>query len=88
MVKLSMQRKALACGLANAIVPIGELHETALNAARKLAALSAECVYETKRLTRKAPEVLSTHLEDECKTFMRRVISEETLDLFKRFLNR
>lgn len=81
-------KEALACGLVNAIVPIGKLHETALNAAKKLAGLSAECVYETKRLTRKAPEALSTHLEDECETFMRRVKSEETLDLFKRFLNR
>lgn len=81
-------REALACGLVNAIVPIGELHETALGAAQKLAALSAECVYETKRLTRKAPEPLSTHIEDECETFMRRVKSKETLELFRRFLNR
>ncbi|MRR14945.1 MAG: enoyl-CoA hydratase [Deltaproteobacteria bacterium] len=81
-------KEALALGLVNAIVPMDELHETALSAAKKLAALSAECVYETKRLTRKAPEALSTHLEDECRTFMRRVKSEETLDLFRRFLNR
>ena len=81
-------QEALACGIVNAIVPIDQLHETALNAAQKLAALPAECVYETKRLTRKLPETLSKHLEDECKAFMRRVESEETQALFKSFLSK
>ena len=81
-------KEALAWGLVNAIVPIEQLHETALNAAQKLASLPAECVYETKRLTRKPPEALSKHLKDECKAFMRRVHNEETQALFKRFLNR
>jgi enoyl-CoA hydratase/carnithine racemase len=81
-------KEALACGLVNAIVPIDQLHETALSAAQKLAALPAESVYETKRLTRKLPEALSKHLEDECKAFMRRVHSEETQELFQRFLSR
>lgn len=81
-------KEALVCGLVNEIVPIEQLHEAALNAAQKLAALPAECVYETKRLTRKAPEALSKHLEDECRAFMKRVESEETQTLFKRFLMR
>jgi enoyl-CoA hydratase/carnithine racemase len=81
-------KEALACGLVNAIVPFDRLHETALNAAQKLASLPAECVYETKRLTRKVPEALSKHLEDECKAFMKRVKNEETQTLFKSFLSR
>ena len=85
--KVINAEEALACGLINAIVPVDKLHETALNAAQKLASLPAECVYETKRLTRKTPEeALSKHLEDECEAFMRRVHSEETQTIFKHFL--
>jgi enoyl-CoA hydratase/carnithine racemase len=79
---------ALAYGLVNAIVPIGQLHATALDAAQKLAALPAESVYETKRLARKPPEALSKRIEDECRAFMQRVDSKEAKDIFRSFLTR
>ena len=79
---------ALAWGLVNAIVPFAQLHETALDAARKLAELPPEAVYETKRLTRRPSEPLNKRIEEEGAAFMKRVASEETQMLFKRFLNR
>ena len=86
--KVIKANEALAYGLVNRIVPIAQLNETALDAARKLAELPAEAVYETKRLTRKPPEALIERIEDECKLFMRCVASEEAQTLFKSFLNR
>jgi enoyl-CoA hydratase/carnithine racemase len=55
--KLINAKDALAYDLVNATVPIDQLHETSLSAVQRLAALLAECVYETKRLTRKPPAV-------------------------------
>jgi enoyl-CoA hydratase/carnithine racemase len=81
-------KEALAYGLVNEIVPIAQLHEIALDAARKLAELPAEAVYETRRLTRRPPEALSKRIEEECKAFMQRIASEEVQTIFKRFLTR
>ena len=86
--KVIKANEALAYGLVNAIVPIAQLHEIALDAARTLAELPAEAVYETKRLTRRPSEALSKHIEEECKVFMQRIAREEVQTLFKRFLTR
>ena len=86
--KVIKANEALAYGLVNAIVPIAQLNEIALDAARTLAELPAEAVYETKRLTRRPSEALSKRIEEECKVFMQRIAREEVQTLFKRFLNR
>ena len=86
--KVIKANEALAYGLVNAIVPIAQLHEIALDAARTLAELPAEAVYETKRLTRRPSEALSKRIEEECKVFMQRIAREEVQTLFKRFLTR
>lgn len=86
--KVINANEALAYGLVNEIVPITQLYEIALNAARTLAELSAEAVYETKRLTRRPSEELSKRIEEECKVFMQRIASEEVQTIFKRFLTR
>ena len=70
------------------IVPIAQLHEIALEAARTLAELPAEAAYETKRLTRRPSEALSERIEEECKVFMQRLTKEEVKTLFQRFLTR
>jgi enoyl-CoA hydratase/carnithine racemase len=80
--------EALAYGLVNAIVPVTQLNEIAFDAARTLAELPAEAVYETRRLTRKPSEALSKRIEEECKVFMQRIASEEVQTIFKRFLTR
>jgi enoyl-CoA hydratase/carnithine racemase len=86
--KVIKANEALAYGLVNAIVPIAQLYEIALDAARSLAELPTEAVYETKRLTRSPSEALSKRIEEECKVFMQRLASGEAQTLFKRFLNR
>lgn len=86
--KVIKAKEALAYGLINEIVPIAQLHEIALDAARKVAELPAEAVYETRRLARKPSEALSKRIEEECKVFMRRIASEEVQTIFKRFLTR
>lgn len=86
--KVIKAKEALAYGLVNEIVPSAQLHEIALDAARKLAELPAEAVYETRRLTRMPSEALSKHVEEECKVFMQRIASEEVQTIFKRFLTR
>lgn len=86
--KVIKANEALAYGLVNAIVPIAQLHEIALDAVRAVAELPAEAVYETKRLTRRPSEAVSRRIEEECKVFMQRIASEEAQTLFKRFLTR
>jgi enoyl-CoA hydratase/carnithine racemase len=86
--KVIKANEALSYGLVNAIVPIAQLHEIASDAARTLAELPAEAVYETKRLTRRPSEALSKRIEEECKVFMQRIAREEVQTLFKRFLTR
>ena len=86
--KVIKANEALVYGLVNAIVPIDQLNEIALDAARTLAELPAEAVYETKRLTRRPSEALSKRIEEECKVFMQRIAIEEVQTLFKRFLSR
>ena len=86
--KVIKANEALVYGLVNAIVPIDQLNEIALDAARTLAELPAEAVCETKRLTRRPSEALSKRIEEECKVFMQRMASEEAQALFKRFLIR
>ncbi len=86
--KVIKANEALAYGLVNAIVPIAQLYEIALDAARTLAELPVEAVYETKRLTRRPSEALSKRIEEECKVFMQRIAREEVQMLFKRFLTR
>jgi enoyl-CoA hydratase/carnithine racemase len=49
--KVIKANEALAYGLVNAIVPVAQLYEIALDAARTPAELLANAVYETKRLT-------------------------------------
>ncbi len=86
--KIIRANDALTYGLVNTIVPIDQLHATALEAAQKLAALPAESVYETRRLARKPPETLNKHIEDECRVFIRMVESEATQAILRRFLKR
>lgn len=86
--KVIKANEALAYGLVNAIVPIAQLYEIALDAARTLAELPVEAVYETKRLTRRPSEALSKRIEEECKVFMQCLAREEAQTLFKRFLTR
>jgi enoyl-CoA hydratase/carnithine racemase len=86
--KVITANDALAYGIANEIVPLTQLNQIALDASRALAELPAAAVYETKRLTRKQPEDLSTRIEAECKAFMPRIASKESRRLFKKFLNR
>jgi enoyl-CoA hydratase/carnithine racemase len=86
--KVIKANEALEYGLVNAIVPIAQLYEIALDAAIKLTELPIEAVYETKRLTRRMPEAISKRIEEECRIFMQCVAREEVQTLFKRFLTR
>jgi len=81
-------QEALAYGLVNEIVPIAQLHETALDAARTLAELPSEAVCETRRLTRRPSEALNKRIEEECRVFMQRIANEEVQTIFKGFLTR
>src|SRR5437660_8850298 len=57
--------EAHRCGVINGVLPAGELIDTALNAAKRLAAKPAQALYPIRRLLPGARQALSAPMEEE-----------------------
>jgi len=79
---------AHAAGLVNKVVAPEMLAETALDAAREIAALPGEAVKAARRLMRGPVSELSARVDEEVALFKERLGSEEAKAAFAAFLNR
>jgi enoyl-CoA hydratase/carnithine racemase len=79
---------ALACGLVNAVVPLGDVEAEAMKAAQHIAALPAEAVATSRRLIRGSPDEVAARIDDEVRLFKERLRSAEAQSAFKAFVNR
>jgi enoyl-CoA hydratase/carnithine racemase len=75
-------------GLVNAVVPAAELEETALTAARKIAALPPLAVKAARALMRPSPEEIVARIDQEAEIFRTHLSSAEAKAAFAAFLNR
>ena len=75
-------------GLVNAVVPAAELEETALDAARKIAALPPLAVKAARALMRPPSEEIVARIDQEAEVFRARLTSAEAKAAFAAFLNR
>ncbi len=80
---------ALACGLANAVIPAARVLDHAMRVAARLGALPPGAVQESKRLL-KAAQRAAIHraIESESAVFAARLRSAEAQDAFRAFLAR
>jgi enoyl-CoA hydratase/carnithine racemase len=75
-------------GLVNAVVPAAELEETALAAAREIAALPPLAVKAARSLMRPPSEEIVARIDQEAEVFRTRLTSAEAKAAFAAFLNR
>lgn len=80
-------RTAVSVGIANAVVPLGELQQHALAAAQQLAARPIGALRATKRLMRD-PTALKVLMEREMELFGERLRSPESAEALKAFSER
>lgn len=80
-------KSALEWGLANKVVPTGELQETALAVARKLVLQPAQAVASAKALMRN-PEILRAQMQAEGKKLVEQFQSAEAKEAFTAFFER
>lgn len=80
--------RAYEVGLVNAVVPSETLEETALAAARRLAAKPREALIASRRLLRGETAALSSAIETEARLFAERLASNEARSAFATFLGR
>lgn len=80
-------REAQAWGLANAVLPVGEVEAFARSAAAEVAARPSEAVALTRSLMRD-PETVTGRIAEEAEHFMARLRSPEAARAFERLLRR
>jgi enoyl-CoA hydratase/carnithine racemase len=80
--------RALQAGLVNAIVPADELEETALKAARRLAAKPRQALMTSRRLLRANHAQISAMIEQEAKAYQSLMSSPEAREAFTAFLEK
>jgi enoyl-CoA hydratase/carnithine racemase len=84
---LSAER-ALAAGIVNAIVAADKLEETALKAARRLAAKPRQALMTSRRLLRKGHEAISAIMAEEAQAYQALMSSPEAREAFVAFLEK
>ena len=80
--------RALQAGIINAIVPAEKLEETALKAARRLAAKPRQALMTSRLLLRKGHEAISAMIEEEAKAYQTLMSSPEAREAFTAFLEK
>jgi enoyl-CoA hydratase/carnithine racemase len=80
--------EAHRCGVINGVLPAGELIDTALNAAKRLAAKPAHALAATRRLMRGDRQAIRTQMERESKEFAAALESPEAKAAFSAFLSK
>ena len=80
--------RALQAGLINAIVPADKLEETALKAARRLAAKPRQALMTSRRLLRSNHAAISAMIEEEAKAYLGLMGSPEAREAFTAFLEK
>ena len=80
--------RALQAGLINAIVPADKLEETALKAARRLAAKPRQALMTSRRLLRQGHEGIGAMIEEEAKAYQTLMSSPEAREAFMAFLEK
>jgi enoyl-CoA hydratase/carnithine racemase len=78
--------QALTAGLVNAVVPADRLEETALAAARRLAAKPPEALATARRMMRGEPSEIEARIDAEIAEFRTRLASPEAREAFEAFL--
>lgn len=79
--------EALACGLANAVVPAGELHTALAQAAVRIAALPPGAVAATKALMRDG-EAMAAAMQAEIAVFAKALQGEEACEALTAFMQK
>jgi enoyl-CoA hydratase/carnithine racemase len=80
--------RALQAGLINAVVPAEKLEETALAAARRLAAKPRAALLTSRRLLRRNHPEISAVMEEEAKAYQTLIASPEAREAFTAFLEK
>jgi enoyl-CoA hydratase/carnithine racemase len=80
--------RALQAGIVNAIVPADKLEETALKAARRLAAKPRQALMTSRRLLRQGHADISAMIEEEAKAYQTLMTSPEAREAFMAFLEK
>jgi enoyl-CoA hydratase/carnithine racemase len=80
--------RALQAGLVNAVVPADKLEETAMKAARRLAAKPRGALMTARRLLRQNPGRISTMIEEEANSYVALMRSPEAREAFTAFLEK
>jgi enoyl-CoA hydratase/carnithine racemase len=80
--------RALQAGLVNAIVPAEKLEETAMSAARRLAAKPRHALMTARRLLRQNPGRISAMIDEEAQAYTALMRSPEAREAFTAFLEK
>jgi len=80
--------RALQAGLVNAIVPADKLEETAIKAARRLAAKPRGALMTARRLLRRDPGRISAMIDEEAQAYTTLMGSPEAREAFTAFLKK
>ena len=80
--------RARDAGLVNAVVPSGDLEETALKAARTLARKPPKALAEARRLLRGDPAAVVARIDAEVEVYAERLVSAEAKEAFTAFLEK
>jgi enoyl-CoA hydratase/carnithine racemase len=80
--------RALAAGIVNAIVPADKLEETAMKAAKRLAAKPRQALMTSRRLLRQGHEAISAMMDEEAKAYQTLMSSPEAREAFTAFLEK
>jgi len=82
-------QEALDMGLVNRVLPVAELHDFALAQARKLAALPASSLRETKRLMKGGDAaIVGKRMLEEGEVFRRMLVAPEAKEAFTAFFGK
>lgn len=82
-------QEALQIGLVTRVLPVAELHDFALQQARKLATLPASSLRETKRLMKKGDtQAVEARMADEGAVFRRMLQAPEAKEAFRAFFEK
>ena len=80
--------RALSAGLVNAILPADKLEETALKAARRLAAKPRQALMLSRKLLRRDPARLGAMIDEEARAYQDLMPSPEAREAFTAFLEK
>jgi enoyl-CoA hydratase/carnithine racemase len=80
--------RALQAGIVNAIVPAEKLEETALKAAKRLAAKPRQALMTSRLLLRKGHDAISAMMDEEAKAYQTLMSSPEAREAFMAFLEK